>query len=43
MREAFGSAFIRQVLARFKTPDTITCWPEWPRNATGELLCPEVV
>jgi hypothetical protein len=41
MREAFGS--LARSLRGCKTPDTITCCPELPRNATGELLCREVV
>jgi acyl-CoA synthetase (AMP-forming)/AMP-acid ligase II len=34
---------VRRTLRGSKTPDTITCWPDLPRTATGKLLRREVV
>jgi len=34
---------VRSTLRGSKTPDTIACWPELPRTATGKLLRREVV
>jgi len=34
---------VRRALRGSKTPDTITCWPELPRTATGKLVRRDVV
>ena len=34
---------VRSALRSSKTPDTITCWPELPRTATGKILRRAVV
>lgn len=35
--------FVRQTLRRSKMPDSIACWTELPRTATGKLLRREIV
>jgi acyl-coenzyme A synthetase/AMP-(fatty) acid ligase len=36
-------AHVRAALRGSKTPDSIACWPELPRTATGKIIRRDVV